>query len=272
MRIHSSLALLLVALLSRVVGGFSRGVLPQQKAFLTSNATPARRRSEPLPIRRDARVGADTVPAVRGGNSASPSPGGEDLDLSAGNVVASLWGTVGVAGILLKAIVRVAPVALEPFGKGEGVVPLTRPQLLAYAAVCASFAYAEGYRGFQRKFSPLVVSRSFTLRPSESRPLHVMLAPLYSMGLFHATRKRVIVSWSVTLGVAVVVAAVKRLPYPWRSVVDAGVVVGLTWGTVSILGGYALSLVTGIAPFQDPSLPEKSGEERVRSRQAVPES
>jgi hypothetical protein len=69
------------------------------------------------------------------------------------------------------------------------------------------------------------------------------------MGLFHAAKKRMIVSWSVSLGVATIVAAVKRLPYPWRNIVDAGVVFGLTWGTISILGGYIISLITGIAPI-----------------------
>ena len=129
--------------------------------------------------------------------------------------------------------------------------------LSSYILTCLGFAYFEGYKGFQRKFAPLVVSRSFTLQPSS--PIHhLLLGPLYSMALFHATKKRMIVSWSVSIGVAVVVAAVKRLPYPWRNVVDAGVVVGLSWGTVSILGGYIISLMTGIAPIDvDPSLPEK---------------
>ena len=78
------------------------------------------------------------------------------------------------------------------------------------------------------------------------------------MGLFHATKKRMIISWSVSIGVAVIVAAVKRLSYPWRNIVDAGVVVGLTWGMVSMLGGYAISLVTGIAPIDvDPALPKE---------------
>lgn len=128
----------------------------------------------------------------------------------------------------------------------------------AYVLTCLWFAYVEGYKGFQLKFSPLVVSRSFTLLPSSSSIHHLILAPLYSMGLFHATKKRMIVSWSVSIGVAVVVAAVKRLPYPWRNIVDAGVVIGLTWGSISILGGYIISLVTGIAPIDvDPALPER---------------
>ena len=78
------------------------------------------------------------------------------------------------------------------------------------------------------------------------------------MGLFHATKKRMIVSWSVTIGVAIIVAAVKRLPYPWRNIIDAGVVFGLSWGSISILGGYLISLITGFAPIDvDPALPEK---------------
>ena len=128
----------------------------------------------------------------------------------------------------------------------------------AYISTCLWFAYVEGYKGFQCKFSPLVVSRSFTLQPSTSPIHHILLGPLYSMGLFHATKKRMIVSWSVSIGVAMIVAAVKRLPYPWRNIVDAGVVFGLGWGSISILGGYIISLVTGIAPIDvDPALPEK---------------
>jgi len=49
----------------------------------------------------------------------------------------------------------------------------------------------------------------------------------YSMGLFHASRKRLVVSWAMVCGVAVVVAGCKRLPMPHRAIVDGGVVVGL---------------------------------------------
>ena len=126
----------------------------------------------------------------------------------------------------------------------------------AYILTCLWFAYVEGYKGFQRKFSPLVVSRSLTLHP-RSPPHHLLLAPLYSMGMFHATKKRVIVSWSVTLGVAALVAGVKRMPYPWRNIVDAGVVVGLTLGMLSILVGYVVACTKGESPA-DPSLPENN--------------
>lgn len=50
-----------------------------------------------------------------------------DLNLTTGKVMASAWGTAGVAYILIKAIKRVVPIALEPFGKGA--VALSRAEL-----------------------------------------------------------------------------------------------------------------------------------------------
>ena len=82
------------------------------------------------------------------------------------------------------------------------------------------------------------------------------------MGMMHATRKRQILSWSITLSIAALVAAVKRLPYPWRNIVDAGVVVGLTWGSVSILLFYFKSWITGQPPSNiDAALPESTNQE-----------
>jgi hypothetical protein len=130
----------------------------------------------------------------------------------------------------------------------------------AYIVTCLWFAYVEGYKGFQQKFSPLVVKRSFTLVPGKNGTAwyHFLIAPFYSMGLVHATRKRKIVSWSVSIGVALIVAAVKRLPYPWRNIIDAGVVTGLSWGSLSILALYLKSWLTGKVPQDiDAALPEK---------------
>lgn len=130
--------------------------------------------------------------------------------------------------------------------------------LRAYIVTCLWFAYVEGFKGFQQKFSPLVVKRSFTLIPGKNgtKWYHFLLAPFYSMGLMHATKKRMIVSWSVTTGVAVIVAAVKKLPYPYRNIVDAGVVAGLSWGSISIILLYLKSWITGTPPAMDASLPE----------------
>ena len=115
----------------------------------------------------------------------------------------------------------------------------------AYIVTCLWFAYVEGYKGFQQKFSPLVVKRSFTL--GGAAWYHRLLAPMYSMGLVHATRKRQIVSWSVTAGVAAIVVAVKRLPYPYRNIVDAGVSLLLLSGEHRCLD-FVQSLGTGWPP------------------------
>lgn len=154
-------------------------------------------------------------------------------------------------GILASAIKRLAPIAIEPLKARD----LTLVQWALYAGTMAFFAYAEGFKAFQHKFSPLVVRRAMSLREPSASILQKVLAPFYSMGLFHATRKRKIVSWSVSAGVFVIVGIVKRLPYPWRSIVDAGVCVGLSWGSASLAAIYVKAL-TGSPPTIDPELPK----------------
>lgn len=190
---------------------------------------------------------------VRGGDVEKPA-----AVRSVADGLASFWGAFGVIYILMKAIIRVVPIALDPLTNGAAT-PLTPFQLGAYISTCLFFAYAEGYKGFQRKFAPLVVARSFTIRPANgfSKIHHTVLAPLYSMGLFHATKKRMIVSWSISIGVGYIVHAVKKLPYPWRNIVDAGVVVGLTWGAVSIAIGYIAGLLKGGVVDTDPAMPKR---------------
>lgn len=149
--------------------------------------------------------------------------------------------------------------ASEPCRNTRAHRSLLLPRISAYVATCLWFAYVEGYKGFQLKFAPLVVKRSFTLVPGKNGTqwYHFLLAPAYSMGMLNATRKRKIVSFSVTLGVAAIVAGVKRLSYPWRNIIDAGVVAGLSWGSLSLALFYVKSWITGQPPSQvDAALPE----------------
>lgn len=186
-----------------------------------------------------------------GAVAASPAPSGFGL--------ASAWGVVSVVYIVMKGLKKLVPIALQPFSRGD----FTPIHWAMYGGFSLLMAYAEGYKGFQKKFSPLVVKRALTLdarggagSPFE-RPgfLRLLLAGPYSMGLFHATKKRKTVSWVLTTGVVCLVQMVKRLPYPWRSIVDAGVVVGLTYGTLSICMIWARALM-GTPPSIDPALPE----------------
>jgi hypothetical protein len=164
--------------------------------------------------------------------------------------IAAAWGALGMFAILANAIRRVLPVALEPFA--DGAVSLAPQIWAAYAAFVIFMAYVEGYKAFHLKFSPMVVARALTLR--DAPLLHVLFAPFYSMGLFHASRKRLYTSWGFVVGIAAIVALVKRLVYPWRSVVDGGVVAGLSVGAASILYHYVRSFA-GVDPPADPALP-----------------
>jgi hypothetical protein len=113
--------------------------------------------------------------------------------------------------------------------------PLSAGQWAVLGGVVAIMAYAEGYRGFQRAFAPLVVVRARWLR-DHPRLDRVALAPLFCMGLVGATGRRLLRSWGVVAMVVGFVLAMRLLPQPWRSMVDAGVVVGLGWGSLAIVG------------------------------------
>jgi hypothetical protein len=55
------------------------------------------------------------------------------------------------------------------------------------------------------------------------------------MGYIYATRRRQILSIGLTLVVMGFVVVARQLPQPWRGILDAGVVTGLSLGIMSIL-------------------------------------
>lgn len=144
-------------------------------------------------------------------------------------LAAGIWGVTGVALLLLRAILRLSPVAADGLtsdlsGAGWG----------AAALWIGAMAYFEGYRGFQRGFSPRVVERARRLA-RDPRPLWTLVAPLYCMSLCAAERRRMIVSWSLLVTMIGLIVAVPHLGQPVRGVIDAGVVVGLVWGLAALL-------------------------------------
>ena len=140
------------------------------------------------------------------------------------------WGILQVVAILGNALKRLIPIALQPFQR-QDLLPYQWITLISWALF---MVYTEGYKAFHLKFSPLVVKRAFRIVDNTSF-MNIVLSGPFSMGLFGATKKRMIISWSISLGVLLLVKLVKELPYPWRSVVDAGVVAGLGVGTLSII-------------------------------------
>ena len=138
---QSTSPLLLVALLCTLASGFScrtTASAPTRPtpSFASKKAPKTTRQRSRRPEGVNRQLASNTLDVIyRGGSTelqsaTSEDIGGQDLELSIGNVLSSLWGTVGVSYVLLKAIKRVVPIALEPFGKGEGVIPLTQPQLM----------------------------------------------------------------------------------------------------------------------------------------------
>merc|ERR1719215_659605 len=107
----------------------------------------------------------------------------------------SIWAIFGVVGMLGNGMRRLLPVAMRPFHEG-----LSTSGWLAFAFTAVFFAYVEGYRGFQQRFSPLVVRRALLLDGSEPC-LKQLFAPAYAMSLFHAQRRRKIASYCLISGV-----------------------------------------------------------------------
>jgi hypothetical protein len=144
-------------------------------------------------------------------------------------IVRALWGLAGVTLLLGSAVYRLTPLAVEAWS-----YELHWYHWMFLIFVLLFMAYAEGYRAFQQGFSPRVAARARYLR-THRNVLHAILAPLFCMGYFHAPKRRRVTSISVTAGIIILIILVRLLPQPWRGIVDAGVVVGLAWGMISLL-------------------------------------
>lgn len=173
----------------------------------------------------------------------------DDAALSKLDLLIASWGVLGVLGLLAQAMIRLTPLALEPLRTG-----MTGFQWALYVGWVVFNAYAEGYRGFQRNFSPRVVARAMHLAKDHDA-LSVALAPLYCMALFRAKRRKQIIAWVLLVVIVTIVLLVRMVPQPWRGIIDAGVVVGLAWGSISIVVLFGRALLSGKIPPND-SLPE----------------
>ena len=142
--------------------------------------------------------------------------------------VGPLWGLLGVGVILGSAIYRLSPWALDALH-----MDLDWHHWVLMIVYVLFMAHSEGYMGFQRRFSPLVVARARYLREHPT-PMRVIAAPLFCMGFFHAHRRRLITSYLLTSSIIGLIVLVRFLPQPWRGIVDAGVVIGLAWGLVAL--------------------------------------
>lgn len=143
-------------------------------------------------------------------------------------LLAALWGIAGIAAVLVYAAFSLAVYAAEAVA--GGLAPL---EWLLLAANCAFMAWAEGYRGFQMRFSPRVAARALHVYEYPTL-LRQLFAPLFCTGYFGATARLKRTVWIGTLLIVLAVLLFNQVPQPWRGILDAGVVVGLSWGTVSL--------------------------------------
>ncbi|KAG5192340.1 hypothetical protein JKP88DRAFT_351952 [Tribonema minus] len=169
---------------------------------------------------------------------------------------ASSWGVLSVLAIFANAARRLGPVAIEPLQMSDKG-GLTTVQWVCYAGCTALIGYMKGERAIRRKFSRHVVQRALTLDQGEATPLRVLLAGPYSMGLFRANRRRKASSWGMLVAAVGIIKVIKKMPYPWRSIVDAGVLAGLCWGGGAV-AYYWVRSWSGINPGVDPQMPKRS--------------
>ena len=142
--------------------------------------------------------------------------------------IAVVWGITGIGLLLGSAIYRLSAIGLDTFD-----YTLEWYHWLAMVACIVFMGFAEGYRGFQQAWSPRVAARILYLSQNVT-PLRLVLAPLFCMGFFSIIRKRMVVTYSLTLGIIVMVLLVHQLAQPWRGIIDLGVVTGLIWGLSSL--------------------------------------
>ncbi|CBL45603.1 Hypothetical protein HDN1F_20200 [gamma proteobacterium HdN1] len=165
--------------------------------------------------------------------------------------VAALWGVLGVSALLGSAIYRLYPHVLE--------LADTELHWYHWAALVVNIVvmgYSEGYRGFQKGFSPRVAARARHLNNNASRLRHKLLSPLFVIGYIHAPARRRISAIAITSIVVVLVVLVRYLEQPWRGIVDAGVCAGLIWGLASVLW-MSYQALTSERFDANPDLPEK---------------
>lgn len=166
----------------------------------------------------------------------------------------AIWGLVGISLLLGSAVYRLSILAIVGLS-----YDLRWYHGVSLVIFIIFMAYAEGYRGFQQRFSPRAAARAKYLK---DRPniIHSLLAPFFCMGYFHASRRRKIVSISLTLGIIVLVLLVRLVPQPWRGIIDVGVVIGLAWGIISLFI-FSIQAFTSKAFKYSPEVPAEKLEQ-----------
>ncbi|MEO5628039.1 MAG: hypothetical protein ABIQ89_04090 [Candidatus Saccharimonadales bacterium] len=154
--------------------------------------------------------------------------------------LAAFWAILGVSLIFIEAIVRMVPYFARSLEYKFGW-----QHWLVLVIWCAFMIITEGYRGFQKQFSPMVAARVMYLLHGKPKLIDLILAPIFCMGYFHATRKRLKRTWLLTLGIIILIIIVRQFNQPWRGIIDSGVMLGLSYGLATIFYFTGKSLISG---------------------------
>ena len=162
-----------------------------------------------------------------------------------------IWAIVVVLGVLLFAVFRLAQhswVALQmPLGWLEYSVLLINTLFMAYS---------EGYKGFHLSFAPRFAARVKYVY-QQGQGVQLWLSPLFCFGYFGTTKAKQVVAFALTILLICVIVLMGYMPQPWRGVVDAGVVVGLSIGVLSMLY-WLLQEYKQLAYLHSPEVPQLS--------------
>ena len=142
-------------------------------------------------------------------------------------IIAAIWGVGGLMLLLGFAIWRLTPYAIEALQ-----MPLNWKHWLLLIANVLFMAYSEGYKGFQKSFSPRFAARAKYLL-SNTTLLRTVFSPLFCMSYFDAPKRRIIATCVITAAIILLILSFRLIPQPWKGLLDAGVVIGLIWGTIS---------------------------------------
>jgi hypothetical protein len=144
------------------------------------------------------------------------------------NYIGFLWGLIGVSIVFFYALSRLIPHSLDVFDYN-----LNFGQWLALVGWGVFMILTEGYSGFQKNYAPRFAERALSLTRNPKN-IDLILAPLFCMGFFNAPKKRLLVTWSFTLGIIFMIIIVGHINQPWRGIIDIGVSLGLIYGLATI--------------------------------------
>ena len=147
--------------------------------------------------------------------------------ITVAGMMAASWGVIGFSLLLGFSTWRLSLNLFEALQ-----MPLSWTHWLVFIIFLAFMVYSEGYKGFQKSFSPRFAAR-FKHLLYNTTPVRLLLAPLFCMSYFHASKRRIIATFALTIAIITFLLLFGLIPQPWRGLLDAGVVAGLIWGMVT---------------------------------------